>query len=187
MKEAAKWGCLFFVVIPIGITLLFAPFFDADVPVAVGIVSWMVVIAVGLFWLSRYRSGIKLEVGEDGIVRGSGQFAVEVVGESYYEKNFVTICGPRTDQGEDLYTVAALVLEDGNPKDPQAVRVEIDGLQVGYLKREPARLWRRTLVQNKLPGETLRCEANIRGGWMRRGEYGHYGVKLDLPAEFKTA
>ena len=44
-------------------------------------------------------------------------------------------------------TTAVLVLDDDNPYDNKAVRVEIDGYLVGHLSRENARQYRKKLKE----------------------------------------
>src|SRR4030095_3996548 len=110
-------------------------------------------------------------------LRGSGAFALPVVGESHYQETLEAICGPRSDEGEDRRLEAQLVLENDNPHDSMAVRVDIQGQTVGYLSREHARQYRR---QRERAGYAS-CNARIRGGWDRgEGDQGHYGVFLDL-------
>jgi hypothetical protein len=115
-------------------------------------------------------------------IRGNGCFALEIVGESHYQKNLESICGPRKEEGEDLITDACLILEDNNPYDNKAVRIDISGLTVGHLSRETARLYREQLNQSGHPRAIGFCKARIKGGWKRRGnDIGHYGVWLDIP------
>ena len=66
-------------------------------------------------------------------LRGSGAFALPIVGESYYQEALGAICGPRSDESEDRRVEARLVLEHDNPHDSMAVRVEIQGQPVGHL------------------------------------------------------
>jgi len=117
-------------------------------------------------------------------LQGSGAFALAIVGESHYQEALEAICGPRSDEGEDRRVEARLVLEDDNPYDSMAVRVDIQGLTVGYLSREHARQYRTRLGNAGHAGADAYCKARIRGGW-DRGERGHgyYGVYLDLPVD----
>jgi hypothetical protein len=115
-------------------------------------------------------------------LRGNGSFALEVVGESHYQENLEKICGQRKENGENLVTDATLILENNNPYDKQAVRVEISGLHVGYLSREVARLYREQIRLGGHPRAIGTCKARIKGGWERKnGDKGHYGVWLDIP------
>ncbi|MCZ7599752.1 MAG: HIRAN domain-containing protein [Gammaproteobacteria bacterium] len=77
---------------------------------------------------------------------------------------------------------AHLVHEDDNPHDRYAVRVDIHGKTVGYLSRELALEFRKSIAELGHPGLTAKCNALIVGGWNRGdGDTGHFGVKLDLP------
>jgi len=127
--------------------------------------------------------------GRSGIVAqanlpGPGRFAVEVVGTSHHQESLEAICGGRSKDGVRFKTTAVLVLEDENPHDKKAVRVEIDGYAVGHLSRENAREYRKQLKKAGHPKITASCAALIVGGWDRGGgDRGHFGARLDLPAE----
>jgi hypothetical protein len=115
---------------------------------------------------------------------GPGRFDVEIVGESHYQVALEAICGPRTDDGEDRVVEAWLVLEDTNPYDALAVRVDIDGHPVGYLSRANARAYREQLAAQAVGVVRASCLARIRGGWDRGpDDHGFYGVFLDLPTD----
>lgn len=109
-------------------------------------------------------------------LQGSGAFLLPVVGESRYQDAIEAICGPRAEEGEDRPVEARLVLENDNPYDSMAVRVDIQGQTVGYLSREHARRYRKQYAATE-----AYCDARIRGGWDRgEGREGYYGVVLDL-------
>lgn len=113
-------------------------------------------------------------------LQGTGRFPLSVVGESRYQRDLETICGGRTEEGADLTKSARLILEDTNPYDRSAVRVEIDGRTVGYLSREDAKAYRRYLQRIRAGRAVGVCEARIRGGWRRGNEEGYFGVFLDF-------
>ncbi len=113
---------------------------------------------------------------------GPGTFAIEAVGESHYQDALERICGGRTEDGASEIVEALLILEDENPYDDKAVRVDIEGRTVGYLSRDSARQYRRRLTEGGLGGATAKCMAKIVGGWDRgENDKGHFGVRLDLP------
>jgi len=116
-------------------------------------------------------------------ISGPDKFAFEVMGESYYLKSFERLFGPRQARGIDEERTAHLVLDDANPHDNQAVRVEIEGHQVGHLSRADARQFRAAVIAGGLiQYRRFSCAAAIRGGWDNGdGDKGHYGVRLDLP------
>jgi hypothetical protein len=141
--------------------------------------GWLIFIAVAAFLLrplfTGYKEGVRGE-DTDSQSLGSG-FNAEVVGESNYQANLSKLVGGRTRDGVEKVMTATLMLEDENPYDRFAVRVDIEGLTVGYLPKEAARAWRLT---GRSDG--FKCSAVIRGGWDRgRGDGGLFGVRLNLP------
>ena len=122
-----------------------------------------------------------LQPGDRLVLEGPNAFALPIVGESHYQEALERICGPRTEEGEDRLVEARLILEDQNPHDSLAVRVDINGMTVGYLSREHARMYRRGLSKGGYATVNAYCQAVIRGGWDRgEGDRGFYGVYLDL-------
>lgn len=75
---------------------------------------------------------------------------------------------------------AVLIFENTNRYDPDAVKVEIKGQQVGYLSRGDAKAFRKRMAAERIAGERFDCEANIRGGWERSSGSGPFGVYLDV-------
>lgn len=113
--------------------------------------------------------------------RPRGEFPLACVGESHYQAAFERSCGGRTEDGESRDVVAVLVLDDENPYDSDAVRVEVQGHVVGYLSRQDARAYRELLSAANC-SDSLECLGVIRGGWDRGPrDRGHYGIYLDLP------
>jgi hypothetical protein len=138
---------------------------------------------MGLFsWLFGKREGNK------GLTNlsGSGTYSLDIVGESNYQSALENISGGRTDESQRMIVEAVLVPEDDNPRDKNAIRVDIEGMTVGYLSRENARQYRKKRKEAGYSGIAARCSAMILGGWDRGiGDKGHFGVKLDLPAEYQ--
>src|SRR4030042_2459327 len=113
---------------------------------------------------------------------GPGTYSLDIVGESNYQSSLEKMCGGQTEEGHEKIVQATLIHEDDNPYDNKAIRVDIDGMTVGYLSRENAREYRKRLKKAGYPGITATCSAIIVGGWDRGGgDRGHFGVKLDLP------
>lgn len=151
---------------------------------------WVVAIAFAIYLLWRLFGSPAVAEQNDrdstvqttGNIRGGGDFECDVVGESKYQNHLERIAGGRTDDSAKLRKQAILVLEDDNTHDKNAVRVYIDGLTVGYLSRETAKVYRRQLKRQKLPIGNYTCDAMIVGGWDRSdGDVGHFGVRLDVP------
>ena len=106
-----------------------------------------------------------------------GDFDFEIVGESNYQMNILKIVTHSPNQSE---WEAVITPEDSNPYDDKAVKVEIDGLLVGYMDRETARSYRRRLKNKLQTMQPTRTLAIITGGHMRNGKQLNYGICLDL-------
>jgi hypothetical protein len=107
---------------------------------------------------------------------GPGDFAIDVVGVSQYQR----VLEAAAAAGASLD--ATLILEDSNPYDDQAVAVHIAGECAGYLSRANARAYRADLAAAGTPDLIVRCKAKIVGGFETRdGGRAHFGLKLDLP------
>ena len=145
----------------------------------------LVLIAIAyVTWHAVRGSARTASSGPLGHLAGPGTFQIEVVGESHYQRTLESICGGRSEDGANKIAQATVILEDDNPHDNRAVRVDIDGQTVGYLPRESARVYRRKLKEAGYPRLTGTCSAVIRGGWDRGGDdRGYFGVWLDLPTE----
>ena len=108
---------------------------------------------------------------------GTAKFQNEIVDDEHFQAVLEAICGPGKPQGVKCYETASLKLEDKN-----AVRVEIDGKPVGYLRPETASFFRQQLIARGLPRGVGQCAALIRGGSVASdGSKGPYKVLLDLP------
>lgn len=115
-------------------------------------------------------------------IKGREQFQVNVAGESFYPDSFAALVGARTRDGIAFPARAQLTLDDQNAHDRNAVKVTVDGHQVGHLPREAAKAFRRAVRYGDLAvHEVFECAALINGGWDRGGgDAGNFGVKLDL-------
>ena len=123
------------------------------------------------------------KVDYDGQLPGPGKYGVDIVGESKYQDNLEKLAGGRDEESVEIEVVAVLILEDNNPYDSNAVRVDIEGITVGYFSRSDAVDYRRKIAEPGAQDKTLACKALIVGGWERVNDKGHFGVKLDLPTD----
>lgn len=144
-----------------------------------------ILIAVALYFFFIHGSGSATAVGKPGTIptiRGNGDFDVEVVGESHYQKHLRKICGGPTEDGVNLEFYAGLVLDDGNKHDSKAVAVHIENGCVGHLRRDDARAFRDAISKTAFANcKAFQVKALIRGGWDRGGDdTGMYGVRLDM-------
>lgn len=104
----------------------------------------------------------------------TGAFDFAIVGESNYQPALRESAG----EGEVRHECEALIyMEDDNPYDAKAVRVDIDGETVGYFSRDDARAYRKQMAAvGRIVGK---CGAVIVGGGKGRS----LGVWLDLPTK----
>lgn len=110
-----------------------------------------------------------------------GCFDFDIVGESHYQNSLAAIAGEHEPKGPEVMFTAYLTPEDDNRYDDKAVRVDADGMTIGYLDRDTARSFRRRLGAKKLTGQTTACKARLKGGHiMRDGNKASYGAALDL-------
>lgn len=116
-----------------------------------------------------------------GFLDGDGSFWVPVAGTSYRQAALERLVGQREWHAKNNDVVATIILENGNPHDANAVRVEIYGEHVGYLPRDLAVRYRAMLRSSGRAAVAEQCLARITGGWQRGGgDCGHYGVRLDI-------
>ncbi|MDV8155194.1 hypothetical protein [Acinetobacter bereziniae] len=94
-----------------------------------------------------------------------------IVGEGFYQQNLRKIAGPKEEISKFHECTARITSEPTNKFDKNAVKVEINGLLVGYLSRGDAQ---------KLAGKRINrtVDAVIDGGWYDDIDEGQYGVKL---------
>jgi hypothetical protein len=99
----------------------------------------------------------------------------DVVGEASYQSALERISGGRGEFSAEHQCKAILAPEDGNPHDPNAVQVLIDGKVVGYLARAHAAEYRQ-----HVGAVSATCDAKIVGGWDDGETVGSFGVKLKV-------
>lgn len=87
-----------------------------------------------------------------------------VAGESFYRDAFVLAVGQERPAGWMEPRDFTLVRDPENPKDPNAVRVEISGLPVGHLARELAPAVARAIDESRAPSVT--ALGIVRGGYV---------------------
>lgn len=106
-------------------------------------------------------------------------FPTEIVGESFYFKNFIKLFGRRGEDGIDEVVDASVEPDDNNEYDENAVAVYIRGLQVGHLSRTNAKKYRQLIDLGAVPERAMKTKARVRGGWDRASDdKGEFGVRL---------
>lgn len=144
-----------------------------------------ILIVIALYFLFIRGSGDSTkrpDAKTTPTIRGNGDFDVEVVGESHYQRHLSAICGRPTEEGVDMEIYAGLILEDDNKHDDKAVAVHIENGCVGHLSRDDARAFRDAVRKAGFANyKAFQVKALIRGGWDRgNGDTGMYGVRLDM-------
>lgn len=107
---------------------------------------------------------------------------VAAVGESHYQAALVDICG-RNDREAVLFECEALLVpEFDNPRDENAIHVEIDSRTVAYLARDDAIAYRPVVQALLEAGFAASCRALIvgRDGHDPETETLNLGVCLDI-------
>lgn len=108
---------------------------------------------------------------------GGGRFDTNVVGEQHYLKTIADLL-----KGESKVILdALLILDDKNPYDKNAVKVNIENQHVGYLSRELAVTFRKYLKKLERPTASVRCRAKLTQSPPRENNKKYFDVYLDLP------
>jgi hypothetical protein len=98
-----------------------------------------------------------------------------VVGESYYKEALLRLCGPPREYGYLIPLALDIVRDPQNPYDGNALRVEVDGRQVGHIARQLA-------AQLAPPLDSYGCQSFRVCGILRGGSTSapHLGVHVWL-------
>lgn len=101
-------------------------------------------------------------------------YTYNIVGENSYQNNLSSIAGKKGFESKFFECRAHVISEPFNKFDSNAVKVEINGLIVGYLSKLEAQKLKGHIVNKKVP-------AVINGGWyIDPDDEGSYGVKLAI-------
>lgn len=100
-------------------------------------------------------------------------YAYNIVGEQSYQNNLKKIAGPKEEESKFFECYAKVSSEPFNQYDKNAVKVEINGLLVGYLSKSEAAKLSSKVVNKTVPSV-------IDGGWKDEESTGSYGVKLAI-------
>ena len=100
-------------------------------------------------------------------------YTFETVGEQAYQENLRKIAGAKSEQSKFIEVMARVLSEPSNQFDKHAIKVEINGLTVGYLSKEDARQLAGKIIDTNVA-------AVINGGWLDEEDEGSYGVKLAI-------
>jgi hypothetical protein len=142
-------------------------------------------------------SSSKDSLGQASIWPGSE--TLEVVGESHYQENLWRLVGGSKAREVRAEIVAVIAPEPKNRFDPNAVKVTINGLQVGHLSRDQAVAYGpglKALMERSAGGRVALSGVIVGGGNGRHlgvflehdpSDFGiSSGRKVDEPASFRT-
>jgi hypothetical protein len=116
-------------------------------------------------------------------------YNTEVVGESFYQDNIALLVDPSEVEKKLKYKspnqVAVLILDDNNEYDPgNAVRVEMEGMCVGYLPKHTAKSYRQALEKAELNDVIGLCNASVMASRRKKSEDLNYGVFLAIEPHY---
>ena len=103
----------------------------------------------------------------------NASYSYNIVGEQSYQNNLKKIAGPKEEESKFFECYAKVSSDPFNQYDKNAVKVEINGLLVGYLSKSEAAKLSSKVVNKTVP-------AVIDGGWKDEESTGSYGVKLAI-------
>ncbi len=135
-------------------------------------------------WLVQKRQEKK---HHNYVVLPTDEYDFEIVGESYYQKTLKAVAGAKEVKSKRLEVTFQVVLEDNNPHDANAVRVQVaDGHPVGHFSRQDALDLRQALAEQGVKPDSMLARGIIVGGWKNKNDEGHYGVKLSIDPGFEV-
>jgi HIRAN domain len=105
--------------------------------------------------------------------------SVAIVGESFRQAELERISGPKDEDEKRMVVGVTLRCEPDNKNDPNAVRVEVMGQHVGYVKRGRAKQLHPRMADRC--GGAIECVGMILGGWRYDDDdEGYYGIRVWL-------
>jgi|EP01034_Spumella_vulgaris_P030721 predicted secreted protein len=109
-----------------------------------------------------------------------GRMLTEVVAESRYHATVRELAGEHGDQGADTRLQAVLAVDPLNPYDDKPVAVFVAGRMTGYLSQKDAQAFRDRQRREELEGQSISCDAAIRGGAVWQNKHLAYAVWVDI-------
>ena len=97
----------------------------------------------------------------------------DIVGEQAYQKNLSKIAGKKEEKSKFMRCHAKVSSDPFNKYDKNAIKVEINGLLVGYISKNQAAQLAGRVINKTVP-------AVINGGWKDSDSTGSYGVRLAI-------
>ena len=103
----------------------------------------------------------------------NASYTYNIVGEQSYQNDLKKIAGPKEEESKFFECYAKVSSDPFNQYDKNAIKVEINGLIVGYISKVEAAKLAGRVINKTVP-------AVIDGGWLDDDGEGSYGVKLAI-------
>lgn len=130
-------------------------------------------IAIGLIIFVLIIFVVKNQKASNSIKKSNNSYTFDIVGEQAYQRNLKKIAGSKQEESKFHECTAQVSSEPSNPYDKNAIKVEINGLLVGYISKVEAARLAGKVVNKTVP-------AVVNGGWKDDDTEGNYGVKLAI-------
>ena len=130
-------------------------------------------IVIGLIVFVLIIFVVKNQDASSSAKKSNNSYTFDIVGEQAYQRNLKKIAGPKQEESKFHECAAQVSSEPFNQYDKNAVKVEINGLVVGYLSKIEAAKLAGKVINKTVP-------AVIDGGWDDGDSIGNYGVKLAI-------
>lgn len=131
------------------------------------ILIFLIVVIIIILWVKRSNTS------SNKLSKKSIEYTFEIVGEQSCQKNLRKLAGEKEEESKFVEVTAKVLSDPFNKFDQNAVKVEIDGLLVGFLSKEHAKMLSGRVINKEVP-------AVIDGGWLDDESEGSYGVKLGI-------
>lgn len=133
----------------------------------------IIVVVIGLLALVHFTNKENQKTTPFGSDSKNIGYTFDIVGEQSYQSNLKKIAGKKETESKYVQVVANIISEPSNPYDKNAIKVEINGLIVGYISKNEAQAMSGRKINKAIP-------AVINGGWKDDKSEGSYGVKLAI-------
>lgn len=131
------------------------------IAIVVGLIIWVVI---------KNKAATKTSGSR---VLNNISYTYDIVGEHAYQNNLKKIAGPKEEESKFFECYAKVSSDPFNQYDKNAIKVEINGLIVGYISKVEAAKLAGRVINKTVP-------AVIDGGWLDDDGEGSYGVKLAI-------
>lgn len=130
-----------------------------------------VIVGVVIWYVLKAKNAVNKTSANPTLSNAS--YSYNIVGEQSYQNNLKKIAGPKEEESKFFECYAKVSSDPFNQYDKNAIKVEINGLIVGYISKVEAAKLAGRVINKTVP-------AVIDGGWLDDDGEGSYGVKLAI-------